>query len=107
MIRTSVSAPFCFSPLVSAKACHMAYRRVGVYIVLLAGICWARAHTGDVSPDRALYLPIFSHFLIVNKTSLSPPPWEENFCLPPPIELLVIARAAPTHSPRATLHVQP
>ena len=71
MIRTSVSAPFCFSPLVSAKACHMAYRRVGVYIVLLAGICWARAHTGDVSPDRALYLPIFSHFLIVNKTSLS------------------------------------
>jgi hypothetical protein len=24
-----------------------------------------------VSPDRALYLPTFSHFLIVNKTSLS------------------------------------
>jgi hypothetical protein len=26
---------------------------------------------GAVSPDRALYLPTFSHFVIVNKTSLS------------------------------------
>jgi hypothetical protein len=26
---------------------------------------------GAVSPDRALYLPTFSHFMIVNKTSLS------------------------------------
>ena len=26
---------------------------------------------GAVSPDRALCLPTFSHFLIVNKTSLS------------------------------------
>ena len=28
---------------------------------------------GAVVPDRALYLPTFSHFVIVNKTSLSSP----------------------------------
>ena len=34
----------------------------------------ARSLSGAVSPDRALYLPTSSHFVIVNKTSLSPPP---------------------------------
>jgi hypothetical protein len=28
-------------------------------------------HPGAVSPDMALYLPTFSHFVLVNKTSLS------------------------------------
>jgi hypothetical protein len=55
-------------PLVSAKACHMPKRRVGVW--------YSPSHAGDVRPeavlpDRALCLPTFSHFLIVNKTSLS------------------------------------
>jgi hypothetical protein len=35
---------------------------------------------GAVSPDRALCLPTFSHFLIVNKTSLSPPPVQQHGC---------------------------
>jgi hypothetical protein len=36
--------------------------------IVLAVIC---AGPEAVLPDRALYLPTFSHFLIVNKTSLS------------------------------------
>ena len=46
----------------------MAQRSVGVEYLppMLEPVCpWA------VSPDRALCLPTFSHFLIVNKTSLS------------------------------------
>jgi hypothetical protein len=54
-------------------------------------------HQGAVSPDRALCLPTFSHFLIANKTSLSLSlclsPLERKYfrpmvqgtsCLPPP-----------------------
>jgi hypothetical protein len=37
---------------------------------VLAVICWA-LRPEAVLPDRALYLPTFSHFLVVNKTSLS------------------------------------
>jgi hypothetical protein len=54
-------------PLVPAKVCHMAKRRVGYS---------TRRHMLEpvlleaVLPDRALYLPTFSHFLIVNKTAL-------------------------------------
>ncbi len=42
--------------------------------IVLAVICWAPSAQGALLPDRALYLPTFSHFLIVNKTSLPPPP---------------------------------
>jgi hypothetical protein len=47
---------------------YMAKRRVGVEYSpsMLEPVC-----PGAVSPDRALCLPTFSHFLIVNKTSLS------------------------------------
>jgi hypothetical protein len=54
----------------SANACHMAKRTVGYS---------TRRHMLEpvrpeaVLPDRALCLPNFSHFLIVNKTSLPPP----------------------------------
>jgi hypothetical protein len=56
------------SPLVSAQACHMAKRRVGVEYSpsLLEPV-----RPGAVLPDRPLCLPTFSHFLIVNQTSLS------------------------------------
>ena len=48
----------------------MAKRRVGVEYSpsMLEPVC-----PGAVLPDRALCIPTFSHFLIVNKTSLSPP----------------------------------
>ena len=52
----------------AAKVCHMAKRRVGYS---------TRRHMLEpvrpeaVLPDRALCLPTFSHFLIVNKISLS------------------------------------
>ena len=50
--------------LVPAQACHMAKRRVGVEYSqsLLEPV-----RPGAVLPDRALYLPTFSHLLIVNK----------------------------------------
>ena len=40
--------------------------------IVLAVICWSPWRPETVLTDRALCLPIFSHFLIVNKTSLSP-----------------------------------
>jgi hypothetical protein len=60
--------PFPARSLVLAKACHMAKRRLGYS---------TRRHMLEpvrpeaVLPDRALYLPTLSHFLIVNITSLS------------------------------------
>jgi hypothetical protein len=58
-------------PCVSAQTCHMAKRRVGVeYSPSYAG---AHAPKGGVTrpTGRCAFLPTFSHFLIVNKTSLS------------------------------------
>jgi len=46
----------------------MAKRRVGVEY---SPSMLERVRPGAVLPDRALCLPTFSHFLIVNKTSLS------------------------------------
>ena len=46
----------------------MAKRRVGVEY---SPSMLEPVRPGAVSPDRALCLPTFSHFLIVNKTSLS------------------------------------
>ena len=46
----------------------MAKRRVGVEY---SPSMLEPVRPGAVSPDRALYLPTFSHFVIVNKTSLS------------------------------------
>jgi hypothetical protein len=43
--------------------------------VVLADICWMEPVRQEaVLPDRALCLPTFSHFLIVNKTPPPPPP---------------------------------
>jgi hypothetical protein len=53
------SEPPCVYP--PAKAGHMAKRRVGAESV----------RPGAVSPDRALCLPTFRHFVIGNKASLS------------------------------------
>jgi hypothetical protein len=47
----------------------MAKRRVGVEY---SPSMLESVRPGAESPDRALYLPTFSHFLVVNKTSLSP-----------------------------------
>ena len=52
----------------SRQARHMAKRRVGVY--QSPSYAGARAPRGGVT-DRASCLPTFSHFLIVNKTSLT------------------------------------
>jgi hypothetical protein len=52
----------------AAKACHVAKRRVGVQY---SRSCDGPVRPEAVLPDRALCLPTFSHFLIVNKTSLS------------------------------------
>jgi hypothetical protein len=49
----------------------MAKRRVGVEY---SPSMLEPVRPGAVSPDRALCLPTFSHFVIVNKTSFSPPP---------------------------------
>jgi hypothetical protein len=74
------------------KACHKAKRRVGerfpvsgivirLYTapypahkvsfiaggIVLAAICWAPSAQGRFHPEEALYLPTFSHLLIVNK----------------------------------------
>jgi hypothetical protein len=60
------SEPHCVYP--PAKAGHMAKRRVGVaYSPSMLEL----VRSGAVSPDRALCLPTFSHFVIVNRTSLS------------------------------------
>jgi hypothetical protein len=60
------SEPPCVYP--PAKAGHKAKRRVGVEY---SPSMLEPVRPGAVSPDRALYLPTFSHFVIVNKTSLS------------------------------------
>ena len=50
-------------PLVCCrKACHKAKQSVGVYS--LAAICWTPS---TKRPEQALYLPTFSHLMIVNK----------------------------------------
>ena len=54
--------------LVSAQAYHMAKQRVGVEH---SPSVLEPVRGEAVLPDRVLYLPTFSHFLIVNKTSLS------------------------------------
>jgi hypothetical protein len=60
------SEPPCVYP--PAKAGHMAKRRVGVEY---SPPMLEPVRPGAASPDRALSLPTFSHFVIVNKTSLS------------------------------------
>jgi hypothetical protein len=85
--------PDGLGPLVCCrKACHKAKRRVGerfpvsgivirLYTapypahkvsfiaggIVLAAICWAPSAQGRFHPEEALYLPTFSHLLIVNK----------------------------------------
>ena len=61
-----VKPPCVYPP---AKAGHMAKRRIGVEY---SPSMLESVHPGAVSPDRALFLPTFSHLVIVNKTSLSP-----------------------------------
>jgi hypothetical protein len=65
----SVSSTTCTTtisdlPYPPAKAGHMAKRRVGVEH---SPSMLEPVRPGAVSPDRALYLPTFSHFVIVNK----------------------------------------
>ena len=55
-------------PPCARQACHMAKWRVGVEY---SPPMLEPVRPGAVSPDRALYLSTFSHFLIVNKPSLS------------------------------------
>jgi hypothetical protein len=69
------SEPPCVYP--PAKAGYMANRRVGVEY---SPSMLEPVRPGAVSPDRALCLPTFSHFVIVNKTSLSLSP-----LIPPPL----------------------
>ena len=67
--RVSIIFNSLSSPLVSAKACHMAKRKVGVKA--LAVICWSPCVQRRCCPTgRYLCLPTFSHFLIFNKASL-------------------------------------
>ncbi len=68
MIRTDrwQSEPPCVYP--PAEAGHMAKRRVGIGY---SPSMLESVRPGAVSPDRALCLPTSSHFLIVNKTSLT------------------------------------
>ena len=61
----AVCAPLC---LPTRQAGHMAKRRVGVEY---SPSMLEPVSPGAVSPDRALCLPTFSHFVIVNKTFLS------------------------------------
>jgi len=58
------SEPHCVYP--PAKVCDMATRRVGVEY---SPSMLEPVRPGAVSPDRAMCLPTFSHFVIVNKTS--------------------------------------
>ena len=67
-VARRVGAPLC---LPTRQAGHMAKRRVGVEY---SPSMLEPVRPGAVSPDRALCLPTFSHFVIVNKTSLSLPP---------------------------------
>jgi hypothetical protein len=62
-------SPLVFYP--PAKAGHMAKRRVGLEY---SPSMLEPVRPGALLPDRALCLPTFSHFVIVNKTSLSLPP---------------------------------
>jgi hypothetical protein len=64
-VARRVGAPLC---LPTRQAGHMAKRRVGVEY---SPSMLEPVRPGAVSPDRALCLPTFSHFVIVNKTSLS------------------------------------
>ena len=60
-----VRAPCVYQP---AQAGNMDKRRVGIEY---SPSILEPVRPGAVSPDRALCLPTFSHFVIVNKTSLS------------------------------------
>jgi hypothetical protein len=65
------------------QAGHKAKRREGVEY---SPSMLEPVRPGAVSPDRALCLPTFSHFLIVNKTSLSLSQSKQTtFCEPPPV----------------------
>ena len=55
----------CLSPLVSAKACHKCQMESRGYSTRCHML--GRERPEAVLPDRALYLPTFSHLLIVNK----------------------------------------
>jgi hypothetical protein len=65
-VRRSVWDPETFAP--GHKAGHMAKRRVGIEY---SPSTLEPVRPGAASPDRALYLPTFSHFVIVIKTSFS------------------------------------
>ena len=60
------SEPPCVYP--PDKAGHMAKRRVGVEY---SPSMLEPVRPGAVSPERAMCLPTFSHFVMVNKASLS------------------------------------
>jgi hypothetical protein len=68
----------------------MAKRRVGVEY---SPSMLEPVRPGAVSPDRALCLPTFSHFLIVNKTS-SLSPLSLGSEAPPPRSLIIRRRKA-------------
>ena len=61
----AVRAPLC---LPSRQAGHVAKRRVGVEY---SPSMLEPVRPGAVSPDRAMCLHTFSHFVIVNKYSIS------------------------------------
>ena len=77
--RTPTPPPFHTSNL-SAKACHVAKRRVG-YCTRRRVLESVRAEA--VLPDRALCLTNFCHFFIVNISSLSPPTQTKTWVSPP------------------------
>ena len=68
------------SPLVSAKACLMAKRRVGVEY---SPSMLEPVRPGAVSPGRALCFPTFSHFSIVNKNFSTSLPFQAAVMLSP------------------------
>jgi hypothetical protein len=58
------SGPSCRPLVCCRKACHKATESGGI---VLAAICWATSAQRRCHPQEALYLPTFSHLLIVDK----------------------------------------
>ena len=82
MEDTCYESPCAYPP---AKAGHMAERRMGVEY---SPSVLEPVRPGAVSPDRASCLPTFSHFLIVNKTSLFISLSLTQYPLPPPAKII-------------------
>ena len=89
--RWQSESPVVFAHPPKHKAGHTAKRRVGVEY---SPSVLEPVRQGAVSPDRALCLPTFSHFVIVNKTSPPPPTLT-------PFNMLELAssRSEHTHKP--------